>query len=72
MSTHSNSTRPLVCAAAALLLIATSAQRAGAFPKWRIWLRLGRVSNLPTVWTNALAGMILAKPEVDARAGAST
>lgn len=37
--------------------------------KWRIWLRLGRVSNLPTVWTNALAGMILAKPEVDARAG---
>ena len=23
-------------------------------------LRLGRVSNLPTVWTNALAGMVLA------------
>ena len=22
-------------------------------------LRLGRVSNLPTVWTNALAGMVL-------------
>jgi 4-hydroxybenzoate polyprenyltransferase len=43
------------------------AQRAGA--KWRIWLRLGRVSNLPTIWTNALAGMILAKPEVDPRAG---
>ena len=26
----------------------------------RGWLRLGRVSNLPTVWTNALAGMVLA------------
>ena len=23
-------------------------------------LRLGRVSNLPTVWTNALAGIVLA------------
>jgi 4-hydroxybenzoate polyprenyltransferase len=33
-----------------------------------VWLRLGRVSNLPTVWTNALAGVILAKPELDARA----
>lgn len=27
-------------------------------------LRLGRVSNLPTVWTNALAGAVLAVPEV--------
>ena len=27
---------------------------------WRVALRLGRVSNLPTVWTNALAGVILA------------
>jgi 4-hydroxybenzoate polyprenyltransferase len=26
----------------------------------RVYLRLGRVSNLPTVWTNALAGMLLA------------
>ncbi len=26
----------------------------------RTWLVLGRVSNLPTVWTNALAGVILA------------
>ena len=26
-------------------------------------LRLGRVSNLPTVWTNALAGAVLAVPE---------
>ena len=27
---------------------------------WRVYLRLGRVSNLPTVWTNCLAGVILA------------
>ncbi|TDX32376.1 4-hydroxybenzoate polyprenyltransferase [Modicisalibacter xianhensis] len=27
--------------------------------KWRLWLRLGRVSNLPTVWTNGLAGWML-------------
>jgi UbiA prenyltransferase family len=27
--------------------------------KWRTYLRLGRVSNLPTVWTNVLAGVIL-------------
>ena len=26
---------------------------------WRTALRLGRVSNLPTVWTNALAGIVL-------------
>src|SRR5690242_13316072 len=25
----------------------------------RIYLRLGRVSNLPTVWTNVLAGLLL-------------
>ncbi|WP_198651851.1 UbiA family prenyltransferase [Salinicola sp. RZ23] len=25
-----------------------------------VWLRLGRVSNLPTVWSNALAGALLA------------
>lgn len=29
-------------------------------PRWRAYLRLGRVSNLPTVWTNALAGVVLA------------
>ena len=28
--------------------------------RWRVYLRLGRVSNLPTVWTNCLAGLILA------------
>jgi 4-hydroxybenzoate polyprenyltransferase len=27
---------------------------------WHVALRLGRVSNLPTVWTNVLAGMTLA------------
>lgn len=26
---------------------------------WRLWLRLGRISNLPTVWTNGLAGWLL-------------
>jgi 4-hydroxybenzoate polyprenyltransferase len=26
---------------------------------WRTWLRLGRVSNLPTVWSNGLAGCAL-------------
>lgn len=25
----------------------------------RLWLRLGRVSNLPTVWTNTLTGVVL-------------
>jgi 4-hydroxybenzoate polyprenyltransferase len=29
-------------------------------PRWRVYLRLGRVSNLPTVWTNVLAGAALA------------
>ena len=28
-----------------------------------VWLRLGRVSNLPTVWSNALAGSILSGAE---------
>ncbi|MGH6921296.1 MAG: UbiA family prenyltransferase [Geminicoccaceae bacterium] len=27
---------------------------------WRVALRLGRVSNLPTVWTNTLTGIVLA------------
>jgi 4-hydroxybenzoate polyprenyltransferase len=27
---------------------------------WRVALKLGRVSNLPTVWTNTLAGVVLA------------
>lgn len=28
--------------------------------KWSVALRLGRVSNLPTVWSNVLAGVVLA------------
>src|SRR5574342_372155 len=28
--------------------------------RWSVYLRLGRVSNLPTVWTNVLAGVALA------------
>ena len=28
--------------------------------KTRVWLELGRVSNLPTVWSNVLAGAVLA------------
>jgi 4-hydroxybenzoate polyprenyltransferase len=29
-------------------------------PRWRLYLGLGRVSNLPTVWTNVVAGVTLA------------
>lgn len=29
------------------------------FIDWRVALQLGRVSNLPTVWTNAIAGIVL-------------
>lgn len=29
-------------------------------PYWRDWLSLGRISNLPTVWSNVLAGTLLA------------
>jgi hypothetical protein len=32
---------------------------------WRTALRLGRVSNLPTVWSNTLAGIVLAGGAVD-------
>jgi 4-hydroxybenzoate polyprenyltransferase len=32
---------------------------------WRVHLRLGRVSNLPTVWTNVLAGVVLAGVPVE-------
>ncbi len=35
----------------------------------RLYLRLGRVSNLPTVWTNALVGMLLVTARIDAAAG---
>ncbi len=32
---------------------------------WQVALRLGRVSNLPTVWTNTLAGIVLAGGHVE-------
>lgn len=36
--------------------------------RWRTYLQLGRVSNLPTVWTNVLAGAVLAGGAVSGRA----
>ncbi|HEX6141089.1 MAG TPA: UbiA family prenyltransferase [Geminicoccaceae bacterium] len=35
--------------------------------RWRTALALGRVSNLPTVWTNSLAGVVLAGGAIDLR-----
>lgn len=35
-------------------------QPARRTPKWKVYFSLGRVSNLPTVWSNCLAGFILA------------
>jgi 4-hydroxybenzoate polyprenyltransferase len=32
-----------------------------ARPRWRAYLLLSRVSNLPTVWTNVLAGVVLSR-----------
>lgn len=32
---------------------------------WRMWLKLGRISNLPTVWTNGLAGWVLSGKAFD-------
>jgi UbiA prenyltransferase family protein len=34
--------------------------------RWRTYIRLGRVSNLPTVWTNVLAGAVLAGGPLEA------
>lgn len=36
-----------------------------AIAAWRVHVRLGRVSNLPTVWTNVLAGALLSGAPVD-------
>lgn len=42
-------------------------------PKTRGWLALSRLSNLPTIWTNALAGAVIAGAAVDSTlAGAAT
>ncbi len=35
---------------------------------WRTWLKLGRVSNLPTVWSNGLAGWALSGAALEADA----
>jgi hypothetical protein len=35
--------------------------------KWRVYFELGRVSNLPTVWTNTIAGITLASAAEGAR-----
>jgi hypothetical protein len=44
--------------------------RGGLGRRWPVYLRLGRVSNLPTVWTNVLAGTALAgEPSGPARLG---
>ena len=29
-------------------------------PAWRAYLLLSRISNLPTIWTNVLAGVVVA------------
>jgi 4-hydroxybenzoate polyprenyltransferase len=34
-------------------------------PRWRAYLLLSRISNLPTVWTNVLAGMCVASVAVE-------
>ena len=37
-------------------------------PRWRAYLLLARVSNLPTVWTNVIAGAVLSGAAVEWRA----
>ena len=37
-----------------------SARRIARRSRWRSYLLLARVSNLPTVWTNVLAGLVAA------------
>lgn len=36
-------------------------------PRLRAWLQLGRVSNLPTVWTNCLTAIVIGGSPVEAR-----
>jgi 4-hydroxybenzoate polyprenyltransferase len=36
-------------------------------PRWLVYLLLGRVSNLPTVWTNCIVGITLATGRFDGR-----
>ena len=42
----------------------TVAARSMKRPRWRAYLLLSRISNLPTVWTNVLAGIIAAHAPV--------
>ena len=37
----------------------------GGGRRWMVYLRLGRISNLPTVWTNVLAGALLTGQPLD-------
>jgi 4-hydroxybenzoate polyprenyltransferase len=41
-------------------------------PRWRSYLLLSRVSNLPTVWTNVLAGTVVASVTLDWRSTVTT
>jgi len=38
-----------------------------ARPKWRAYLLLSRISNLPTVWTNVLAAVVASRAGTDPR-----
>lgn len=40
-------------------------------PRWKVLLTLGRASNLPTVWSNVLVGIVLAAPWTPLAAGSS-
>src|SRR6266850_970558 len=44
--------------------VGTSSKRA----RLAVYLRLGRISNLPTVWTNVLAGTLLTSQPLDSLA----
>jgi 4-hydroxybenzoate polyprenyltransferase len=52
-------------------LIIASVRR-GRRSRWRAYLLLARVSNLPTVWTNVLAGMTAVATAVDPQSFAQT
>jgi 4-hydroxybenzoate polyprenyltransferase len=43
----------------------SAAPRAARRPRWRAYLLLSRVSNVPTVWTNVLAGMTATSAALD-------
>jgi 4-hydroxybenzoate polyprenyltransferase len=49
---------------------AAMGRTAGGGMSWSVALRLGRISNLPTVWTNVLAGIVLSGAPVAAPSAA--